>query len=147
MNSTTPPEPPPGSLLDIARENLQALYSIHALLAQSLARQKNLEARVEALQQLLIGYTNDGASFLSHQVDPMTSAYLAILGPLCAHKLIQHDPDLTEMMKGGTVLARQLLEELDAYRSTRAGLDYLEEQAAFINDPWAAQEQGQESES
>lgn len=144
MTSTTSPEPPPASLLDLTRESLAALHQITALMAQSLQRQKHLEAQLQALTEVVVGHTNDGASFLTHRIDPMTQAYLAILGPLCAHKLIQHDPDLTEMMKGGTVLARQLLEELDAYRSTRAGIDYLEEQAAFINDPWANQQQESE---
>ena len=44
--------------------------------------------------------------------------------------------DINELIKGGTMLARQLLDELSAYRSQQGSFDYLEEQTELINDPW-----------
>ena len=67
----------------------------------------------------------------------MTLAYLALMGPLLAQRMDMGASDINELIKGGTMLARQLLDELSAYRSQQGSFDYLEEQAELIDDPWS----------
>lgn len=66
----------------------------------------------------------------------MTLAYLALMGPLLAQRMDMGATDINELIKGGTLLARQLVDELGAYRSQQSSFDYLEEQTELIDDPW-----------
>lgn len=130
---TSPSTPPSGdslSLLAAARQQV-------ALLQQLLEQQQRDSQQLEELRYLLHGFSSGGASFSGYQVDPFTAAYLAVLGPLLATRLASQESDLAELMKGATLLAKSLIEELAAYRSTRSGLDYLEEQTATLHDPWS----------
>jgi len=103
----------------------------------------NQHTQSEQLDQLLYlvnGFTSGGASFSAYQCDQMTLAYLALMGPLLAQRMDMGAADINELIKGGTMLARQLLDELSAYRSEQGSFDYLEEQAELINDPWQQRE-------
>jgi hypothetical protein len=124
------------SLLETSRSLLTELKATNQLLAQSLRRQEASHKLLEELTYLLNGFSSGGASFSGYITDPMTQAYLAIVGPALAARLHQQDGDLPELMKGSTLLARELLEELAAYRSERGSLDYLTEQTELLNDPW-----------
>jgi hypothetical protein len=104
--------------------------------------QANMTSQLSDLNYTLNGFTSGGASLSGYLIDPMTMAYLAVLGPTLAEKLKTQEVDLTELIKGGTLLARQLLEELAAYRSERSAVDYVEEQMELLSDPWSKQ-QGQ----
>lgn len=115
---------------------LESLAGTNDLLAQ-LARQNTaIGKQVQELLALLRGFTSDGASFLAYQSDSLTTAYLAVIGPLIAGQLAQRGGNLDELTKGAVLMARQLLEELAAYRSTQGAADYLEEQLHAIHDPW-----------
>lgn len=141
MSSTTPTDNL--NLFEISRLLLSELQTTNRLLIQSLQGQKNLSDQLRDLVYLANGFTSGGASFSGYMLDPMTAAYLAIIGPAVASRLSEQHAELPEIMKGSTLLARQLLEELAAYRSERSALDYVEDQAELINDPWNQQGEAQ----
>jgi hypothetical protein len=121
-------------------EELRQMNKSFAFILQRLdvQHQKHSKA-LDEVRDLLNGFTGGGASFNAYQTDALTSAYLSIVGPLMAARLAApgQPTNLPEMLKGSLMLAKTLLEELAAYRSQRQGIDYLEDQAALINDPWS----------
>jgi len=133
------------TLLETSRLMLQELGRLNSMLSVLLQHQQQQGAQLADLLYLVNGFTSGGASFSGYIADPMTQAYLAVIGPLLATKLSPQEQELPEIMKGATLLAKQLIEELAAYRSERGALDYLEDQTELINDPWANQEQQQDS--
>lgn len=128
------------TLFESSRLLLQELKGTNALLLKLLEAQANQSRQLTELHYLLNGFSSGGASLSAYITDPMTQAYLALMGPALASRLADQGLELPELMKGATLLARQLLEELSAYRSERGSLDYLDEQAELINDPWRAAE-------
>jgi len=128
------------TLFESSRLLLQELKGTNALLLKLLEGQANQSRQLTELHYLLNGFSSGGASLSAYITDPMTQAYLALMGPALASRLADQGLELPELMKGATLLARQLLEELSAYRSERGSLDYLDEQAELINDPWRAAE-------
>lgn len=128
------------TLFESSRLLLQELKGTNALLLKLLEGQTNQSRQLTELHYLLNGFSSGGASLSAYITDPMTQAYLALMGPALASRLADQGLELPELMKGATLLARQLLEELSAYRSERGSLDYLDEQAELINDPWRAAE-------
>lgn len=140
MSSTTPTDNL--TLFEVSRLQLAEQQQTNRLLAQVIHGQVTLAKSVEDLIYLLNGFTSGGASFSGYAIDPMTTAYLAVIGPAIASRLATQGAELPELMKGSALLARQLLEELAAYRSERSAIDYVEEQAELITDPWRQQGQG-----
>lgn len=130
-NTNVPPE---RFLEELRKMNATLLFIQQRLDLQH----QQQSAALEQLTRLVDGFTSGGASFGAYQVDQLTAAYLAIMGPLLAAKLaVPGQPTaLDAMFKGALFMAKELLEELGAYRSHRAAADYLERQAEFINDPW-----------
>lgn len=116
---------------------------LDALLAQARKQSEQLQRLTRAvgeLSTLVDGFTSSGSSFRSYQLDPMVVAYAAILGPILGDRIDANVPKgeayIDEMLKGGAVMARQLLRNLDSYLSERGALDYLEGAAGDINtDP------------
>lgn len=143
MNSTTPTDNL--TLFDVSRRLLAELQGTNRILSEVLNGQRALNNQLQDLLYLVNGFTSGGASFSGYALDPMTTAYLAIMGPAIATRLADQGGDLPELMKGSALLARQLLEELAAYRSERSAIDYVEEQAELINDPW--KQQGESTET
>ncbi len=121
-------------------EELRQMNKSFAFILQRLdvQHQKHSKA-LDEVRDLLNGFTGGGASFNAYQTDALTSAYLAIVGPLVAARLAApgQPTNLPEVLKGSLMMAKALLEELAAYRSQRQGQDYLESQAELINDPWS----------
>lgn len=109
---------------------------------EALVRQTNANTNViEEIQETLNGFTNGGASFGAYQTDPFTTAYLSILGPMLAFRLggeLQNKL-IPELLKAGAPLARDVLEELAAYRQQQLGRDTLENLVGTVRDPWAEQ--------
>ena len=124
------------TLFESSRLLLQELKGTNALLLKLLEAQANQSRQLTELHYLLNGFSSGGASLSAYISDPMTQAYLALMGPALAARLADQGLELPELMKGATLLARQLLEELSAYRSERGSLDYLDEQTELLNDPW-----------
>jgi len=102
---------------------------------------QRLIAQNSELLYLLNGFTSGGASFNGYLPDAFTSAYLSVLAPVVAQKLMKDDLGFEEIMKGGTVLSRQLLEELGAYRSEQEGKDVVSSLTELLKDPWKKDEQ------
>lgn len=119
---------------------LDALDRSVRLLERLIEQQQRLSGQIRDLQQLINGFTGGGSSFNAYQLDPFTAAYIGVLAPVIAdqlrHAAQTEGMDINELMKGGIVLSRQLLDELAAYRSQREARDYLEEQMSLISDPW-----------
>ena len=102
---------------EITQLLLGALTSINVQQGLTNELLQQLVNQNSELLYLLNGFTSGGASFNGYLPDAFTSAYLSVLAPVVAQKLMNDDLGFEEIMKGGTVLSRQLLEELSAYRS------------------------------
>ena len=116
------------------------LKKINAQLVKQNQTQEKLLKSVQNLEYLVNGYTSGGASFNGYLPDSFLTAYISILGPALSQKMAVGESDLEEMMKGATILAKRLLEELAAYRSEQEGTDVLREALSFLKDPWNQQE-------
>lgn len=116
------------------------LKKITAQLAKQNQTQEKLLKSVQNLEYLVNGYTSGGASFNGYLPDSFLTAYISILGPALSQKMAVGESDLEEMMKGATILAKRLLEELAAYRTEQEGTDVLKEALSFLKDPWNQQE-------
>ena len=119
---------------------LAELKKITAQLIKQNQTQDKLLKSVQNLEYLVNGYTSGGASFNGYLPDSFLTAYISILGPALSQKMAVGESDLEEMMKGATILATRLLEELAAYRSEQEGTDVLREALSFLKDPWNQQE-------
>tara|TARA_Y100001934_G_scaffold276443_1_gene372979 strand:+ start:1403 stop:1807 length:405 start_codon:yes stop_codon:yes gene_type:complete len=116
------------------------LKKITAQLVKQNQTQEKLLQSVQNLEYLVNGYTSGGASFNGYLPDSFLTAYISILGPALSQKMAVGESDLEEMMKGATILAKRLLEELAAYRTEQEGTDVLKEALSFLKDPWNQQE-------
>ena len=119
---------------------LAELKKITAQLIKQNQTQDKLLKSVQNLEYLVNGYTSGGASFNGYLPDSFLTAYISILGPALSQKMAVGESDLEEMMKGATILAKRLLEELAAYRTEQEGTDVLKEALSFLKDPWNQQE-------
>jgi hypothetical protein len=128
------------TLFETSKLLLAELKVTNQLLLKLHGNQHTQSEQLDQLLYLVNGFTSGGASFSAYQCDQMTLAYLALMGPLLAQRMDMGAADINELIKGGTMLARQLLDELSAYRSEQGSFDYLEEQAELINDPWQQRE-------
>ena len=116
------------------------LKKITAQLVKQNQTQEKLLKSVQNLEYLVNGYTSGGASFNGYLPDSFLTAYISIHGPALSQKMAVGESDLEEMMKGATILAKRLLEELAAYRTEQEGTDVLKEALSFLKDPWNQQE-------
>jgi len=119
---------------------LAELKKITAQLSKQNQTQEQILKSVQNLEYLVNGYTSGGASFNGYLPDSFLTAYISILGPALSQKMAVGESDLEEMMKGATILAKRLLEELAAYRTEQEGTDVLKEALSFLKDPWNQQE-------
>ena len=103
---------------------------------------KLLKIQTEQLY-VLNGFTSGGSSFNGYVTDPMTTAYLSVLGPVLAVRLNNQDIDLTELMKGSIMLSNQVLEELNAYRSEQGGKDLVKKSLEFME--WMTDDKDKDS--
>lgn len=131
------------TLFDTSKLILAELQNTNRLLIRLIEGQRNHADQLNDLTYLVNGFTSGGASFNAYQCDQMTLAYLALMGPLLAQRMDMGATDINELIKGGTLLARQLVDELSAYRSQQGSFDYLEEQTELINDPWKGDQAAQ----
>ena len=131
------------TLFETSKLILAELQTTNRLLIKQLEGQRAQADQLNDLTYLINGFTSGGASFNAYQCDQMTLAYLALMGPLLAQRMDMGASNIHELIKGGTLLARQLVDELGAYRSQQGSFDYLEEQTELINDPWKGEQTGQ----
>lgn len=143
MAPSSPTTPPVKTTPDPV---LAELTSIHQLLDVLVGVERRNEQHLQRLNNalrelttMLDGFTSSGSSFRSYQFDPMVVAYACILGPILGDRIdantAKGEAYINDMMQGAAVMARQLLRTLDAYRSERGSLDYLENMAGDINQP------------
>ena len=140
MNPPIPSEgPAPLSLPQLMQANLNQLMHLNTNIDALVKLMHAHVKEVEEIKDTLNGFTNGGASFGAYQTDPFTTAYLSILGPMLAFRLggeLQNKL-IPELLKAGAPLARDVLEELAAYRQQQLGRDTLENMVGAVRDPWA----------
>lgn len=135
MSSTTPAQDQL-TLFETTKLVLDELRTTNALLQQHLQQQAKILQCNSDLVYLLNGFTSGGASLSGYLPDAFVSAYIAVVGPALAERL-GDTIGIEELMKGGTLLARTLLEELGAYRSEQEGRDLLSNALSLVRDPWS----------
>jgi hypothetical protein len=145
MNSAVPSQDNL-TLFETSKLILEELRRNNALQGQALQYQELMSRQLQELVYLVNGFTSGGASFNGYLPDAFVSAYLSILGPVLAHKIQDDEIGLEEMMKGGTMLARRLLEELSAYRSEQETRDVLSNALELMDDPWERGDADEEEE-
>ena len=134
MSPTTPKENL--TLFESNQLVLAELVKISKLLQDLNEQAQKTSAQLGDLTYLVNGFTSGGASFNGYLPDTFTSSYVAMLAPVLADRLKKDNIGMEEMMKGGTLLTKTVLEELSAYRSEQSGKDLIAESLAFMNDPW-----------
>ena len=111
----------------VTLEALRRLEGQQQRTNENLERIHHVLTRLEAL---LDGFTDNGSTFRANAYDPMLAVYAAILGPIIGDRLdgatAKGSDYVDQMMKGAAPLARQLVNQLDTYRSQQGSLDYLE---------------------
>lgn len=120
---------PPSTLTDL-KESLDAT---NALLTQLLVQGSQNQKLLQELTTLIRGHTADGTSFTAHRTDPFVVMYAALLAPVVAQMVKPAQPNVAEMAKAFAPLARELLLELDAYRSQTETTDYIQSQLELID--------------
>lgn len=128
------------TLFESSKHILAELKNTNILLRQMAIYQQQSLEQLLRMQEMLDGFTNGGASLNGYIPDAFVQAYVSVVGPVLAERLSQEEVDLEELMKGATLLARRLLEELSAYRSEQEAKDILDEAMAHVNDPWDKEE-------
>ena len=124
------------TLFENSKQILNEIRNVNIQLRQMIIYQQQAFEHLRDINHCLSGFTNGGASLNGYMPDAFVAAYVAVLGPALAKRIDQPDIGLEELMKGATLLARTLLEELSAYRSEQEGRDVIAEALANINDPW-----------
>lgn len=128
------------TLFESSKLILAELKNTNIQLRQMVVYQQQSLEQLLRIQEMLDGFTNGGASLNGYIPDAFVQAYVSVVGPVLAKRLSQEEVDLEELMKGATLLARRLLEELSAYRSEQEAKDILDEAMAHVNDPWDKEE-------
>lgn len=125
---------------------LQELINVRMGISSGLALLKDQKQLLQKISDQLSelnctmdGFTSNGSSFRSYQIDPMVVVYASILGPILGDRLdaaVIKGPDYEDLMiKGAIPYARKLLRELDAYLERGDGRSYLEHVAGDIQPP------------
>jgi len=130
-STTSSPKTSPDSM---AAPEPSTLEGTNALLTQILMQQAKLLKLLEGIHELGRGFTADGTSFTAHRSDPMVVTYAALAGSLVA-RLISTEgiTSPAQIAKAVAPLARELLLELDAYRTQAEAADYIDDQCALIS--------------
>lgn len=128
------------TLFESSKHILAELKNTNIQLRQMVIYQQQSLEQLLRIHEMLDGFTNSGASLNGYIPDAFVQAYVSVVGPVLAKRLSQEEVDLEELMKGATLLARRLLEELSAYRSEQEAKDILDEAMAHVNDPWDKEE-------
>tara|TARA_B100002019_G_C21135114_1_gene530313 strand:+ start:241 stop:666 length:426 start_codon:yes stop_codon:yes gene_type:complete len=122
------------TLFESNKQILAELKNTNIQIRQLVIYQQQTVEQMILLREMMDGFTNGGASLNGYIPDAFVQAYVSLVAPVLAKRL--GDEDLEELMKGATLLARRLLEELSAYRSEQEAKDILSEVMAHVDDPW-----------
>ena len=124
------------TLFESSKSILTEVKNTNIQLRQMVIYQQQTVEQLRNISELLDGFTNGGASLNGYIPDAFVQAYVSVVAPVLAERLGKEDVGLEELMKGATLLARRLLEELTAYRSEQEAKDILSEVMAHVDDPW-----------
>ena len=124
------------TLFESSKSILAEVKNTNIQLRQMVIYQQQTVEQLRNISELLDGFTNGGASLNGYIPDAFVQAYVSVVAPVLAERLGKEDVGLEELMKGDTLLARRLLEELTAYRSEQEAKDILSEVMAHVDDPW-----------
>lgn len=103
-----------------------------------------LLSTAQATEGLVDGFTSGGASFNAYQVDPLSHAYLTLLGPMISNRLQSEmaNRDVIELIKAAIPLSLDSIAELNAYRQQRLTRETIRDAMETSKDPWADQPLG-----
>ena len=132
------------TLFESNKKILAELQNTNIQIRQLIIYQQQTVEQMLCLREMVDGFTNGGASLNGYIPDAFVQAYVSVVAPVLAERLGKEDVGLEELMKGATLLARRLLEELSAYRSEQEAKDILTEVMAHVDDPWDKPDSGPE---
>jgi uncharacterized protein YoxC len=98
----------------------------------------NLAENVDDIRENVHGFTDEGASFRSSVTDPFTAAYAAVVAPMLAIRC-RNEVDgklIPELLKAGAAMARDMVDEIAAFREQRPAQGALEAALGSDSDPW-----------
>jgi hypothetical protein len=124
------------TLFETTKLLLTEVKVLNAHVQQSLIQQGAIYDALQELNYMINGFTAGGASLNGYIPDAFVHAYVALLGPALAQRFAKDEMGIEELMKGGCLMARTLLEELAAYRSEQEARDVVQDALSNLVDPW-----------
>ena len=126
------------SLFSVNKQLLAELKIQNGLLLQSVQQQDEIKTEISKLTYLLNAYTSGGTPERSYSVDHFLAAYLALVGPSLGERISKDQSDPQEVLKGCIVIAKEMLNEVNAYHASNApGQEAIENALQFSRDPWS----------
>ena len=144
---TTPPNLEENlSLLEVNRRLLKEIELSNNQRLQQLQQNDDILTELKKLVYLVNGFTSGGVPSRSYTPDQMLTAYLALVGPALGNRISKENHEPAEVLKASIIIAKDLLEELNAYnQSPVAAQDTIEKALGNSVDPWQADEAETES--
>ena len=126
------------TLFETNKRLLAELKTMNAMQLQHLQQQDEIKTELQKLTYLLNAFTSGGTPHRSYSPDHLLTAYLALVGPALGGRISKENADPTEVLKAGIIIARDMLEELNAYNnSTASGQEAIKKALQFSEDPWS----------
>ena len=134
------------SLFEVNKQLLAELRVTANQQLQMLQQNDAILAELQKLTYLVNGYTSGGAPARAYQPDQFLVAYLALVGPALGNRISKENHEPAEVLKASILIARDLLEELNAYKQSPVAMQgSIESALANTQDPWdQAEEPGEE---
>ena len=129
------------SLFETNKLILQELRTMNAQTLQNLQQQDEIKVELQKLVYLLNAFSSGGTPLRSYIPDHFLASYLALVGPALGKRISDENHDPAEVLKAGIIIAKQMLEECNAYQESNApGQAAIENALQFTKDPWAQEE-------
>ena len=133
------------SLFQTNKLLLNEMKLMNQLLVKQVQLAEDNKLELQKLVYLLNAFTSNGMPIRSYLPDHLLTAYLHLAGPALGQRISDENHDPNEVLKGGIEVAKQMLDEINAYNASNApGQAAIENALRTAHDPWAEQETGQE---
>lgn len=125
------------SLFELNKQLLAEFKIQNNLLLQSIQLQEDNRSELQKLVYLLNAFTSGGTPHRSYVPDHLLTAYLALVGPALGARISNEEHEPSEVIKASIIIARDLLEEINAYNtSSEPGKEAIKNALQFSKDPW-----------
>jgi hypothetical protein len=136
------------SLFETNKLILQELRTMNAQTLQGLQQQDEIKTELQKLVYLLNAFSSGGTPLRSYMPDHFLASYLALVGTALGKRISDENHDPNEVTKAGIVIAKQMLDEVNAYnQSTAPGQEAIKNALQFSKDPWSEAEAQEAEES